>query len=121
MLTITPEEFAVKMRAEGFEVEEDAVLEDTHYLLVKHPDEEGIVIAVTVCENQVEEVERNVEDGPEFELGAHYPTLDSLTPAQQHHLYEIDFGKFFDEVDDIQEFDELLAIIKENIKVKTEL
>lgn len=121
MLTITPKDFTDKMRAAGFDVEEDAVLEDTHYLLVKHPQEEGIVIAVTVCENQVEEVERTVEEGPEFELGATYPTLDTLTPAQQQHLYEIDFGKFLDESEQVKTFDELLDIIKTNIKVKTEL
>lgn len=123
MLTITPKDFTTKMQAEGFEVEEDSVIEETHYLVITHPDEEGIFIAVTVCENQVEEVERIVEGGPELDLIAGSPSVfdEKFTPEQQEHLKEIYFGKFLDDSDSAESFEDILALVKENLKVRTEL
>ena len=123
MLNITPEDFMTKMRAEGFEVEEDSFIEETHYLVITHPDEEGLFVAVTVCEDQVEEVERIVEAGPELDLIAGSPKIDDkkFTPEQQEHLKEIYFGKFLDESDDAETFEDILAIVKDNLKVRTEL
>lgn len=117
MLSITPADFISRMEAHGFIVEENAQVDETLYLDVTHPNEEGIVMEVVISEDEVENVERRVDDGPERELRHQYPTLDGLSPEQIDHLYNIDFGTYFPEAESFDRFEQLLQLIEKNIKV----
>lgn len=117
MIEITPKEFIRLLSAEGFVVEEDAQVDDSFYYSVRHPDEEGICIEVVISDDEVEDVERKVYGGPEVDLKRQYPTLDGLTKEQVDHLFTIDFGTYFPEVEGFNTFEELLDLIKANIKV----
>ena len=117
MIEITPDEFVNLLTAEGFVVEEDAQVDESFYYSVRHPDEEGIYIEVIVSDDEVENVERKVDGGLEGDLKHQYPTLDGLTKEQVDHLFTIDFGTYFPEIESFDTFDELLDLIKENIKV----
>lgn len=123
MLQTTPEEFTTKVAAAGFEVEEEAVIDDTYYFLVRHPEHDGTELAVTVCEDEVVEVERHVVGGVEYELGADVDEeeFEELEFEQKQHLYNIDFGEFVDKTDDVTTFEELLAIFNEQITVRPTL
>lgn len=119
MLQITVEDFIDRMESAGFVVEENARVDEMVYLDVTHPAEEGIVMEVLISDDELESVERRVDDGPEKELVERYPTLEGLSKEQVDHLYIIDFGLQFPEAEGFEEFDELLSLIKKNIKVNS--
>lgn len=123
MLDITPEEFTATVAAAGFEVEEDSVIDESFYLLVRHPEHEGTELAVLICEDEVVEVERNVIGGEEGALSANLgqDEFDNLNASQKNHLYNIDFGEPIDAVENITTIEELLAIFNEQIKVRPTL
>ena len=117
MLQITVEDFAERMEAAGFVIEESARVEEMVYLDVTHPAEEGIVMEVLITDDELESVERRVDDGPEKELAETHSSIEGLSQEQVDHLYIIDFGLQFPEAEDFEEFDELFALIQKNIKV----
>lgn len=119
---LSSKDLAAHLEPLGFTVKKEAEFDDTAYLFIEHPDHEGIVLSLVLDTdtNHIDELERRVEGGPEKELRENIDDLTDLTEEERQHVHDIDFGEIID-VDDIENMDELVSLIRDAIAVRPEL
>lgn len=126
-LTFTRDELERALLPLGYQIEEEADLEDTVYLAITHFDHRGIVIELSylVEECMIDQMSREVVSGVESRLydeeSLTQDEYDSLAQAQRDHIYNIRFGEQLDRHDDFEDMNELIELIEDKIRVQAAL